>query len=85
MSDQLFGEYSDVGEQLAAERKYGTGAFVYLVAIGTATLGWLWLIGSAAFFLSPRRIPSEDLHAQCRSVGAMVHLKEIDRADRARN
>ena len=47
MSDQLFGEYSDVGEQLAAERKYGTGAFVYLVAIGAATLGWLWLIGWA--------------------------------------
>ena len=50
MSDQLFvGEFSkDVGEQLAAERKYGTGAFVYLAAIGTATLGWLWLIGWAA-------------------------------------
>jgi hypothetical protein len=43
MSDQLFaGEFSnDVGEQLAAERKYGTEAFVYLVAIGTATLGCL--------------------------------------------
>ena len=50
MSDQLFAdEFSnDLGEQLAAERKYGTGAFVYLVAIGTATLGWLWLIGWAA-------------------------------------
>lgn len=50
MSDQLFaGEFSnDLGEQLAAERNYGTGAFVYLVAIGTATLGWLWLICSAA-------------------------------------
>jgi hypothetical protein len=48
MSDQLFGEFSDdVGEQLAAERKYGTGAFVYLVAIGAVTLGWLWLIGWA--------------------------------------
>jgi hypothetical protein len=49
MSDQLFaGEFSNhVSEQLAAEREYGTGAFVYLVAIGAATLGWSGLIGWA--------------------------------------
>jgi hypothetical protein len=50
MSDQLFtGKFSDaIGDQPVAERKYGTRVFVYLAAIGAATLGWSCLIGWTA-------------------------------------
>jgi hypothetical protein len=46
VSDELFEAGQTIAHRPAPKETYGLFHFAYLAAIGTATIGWFWLIGS---------------------------------------